>query len=176
MRGRVMGSIVMGLGTFFAVVACGGRTDEASEGDRSADGTSRTVDAGPGEAATSSGPADASHRGPNDLPDAPIHISGEACSSRALGGRCISTVGLGPLGPDLETIIRECMKGQEQMSPCTRFNAAVDDMGCITDLVLEWGTNKEAALQCIAEVVATRRWPCAEKGSHPYFYKCTLEK
>lgn len=172
---RVLASSVVGLGMIFAA-ACGGRTDEATEGGRSAGGTARTDDAGPDGAATSSGSSDEAHRERNDLPDASIHISGEACSSRELGGRCTSTVGLGPLGPDLDTIIWECMKGREQMSPCTRFNATVDDMGCVTDLVLEWGKNKEAALQCIAEVVATRRWPCAEEGSHPYIYKCTLEK
>ena len=155
------------------VVACGGRqADEPSEGSRSA----RDTAADAGDGATNSGSSDGAQPSSNDAPDASIHVSGDACSSRELGDRCTPTVGLGPLGPDLEAIIWGCMKGQEQMSPCTQFKATVDSMGCVTDLVLERGTNKEVALQCIGEMVAARRWPCAEEGSHPYTYKCTLER
>lgn len=152
-----------------ALIACGGQIDEHSENERTGGTFSPEDDAG-----ASANSTDAAQQGSNNLPDASVHVGGSTCSSREVVDSCTPSTGIGPLGPDLEAFIEKCVGVHG--SRCITFNATVDGMGCVTDLFLEYGTDKEVALQCIADAVAIRRWPCAQEGSHRFMLGCTLER
>jgi hypothetical protein len=77
--------------------------------------------------------------------------------------------------PDLSDLVYACGNRPNLTTCSEQIQYTVDERGCITEMAtLDPALGR--GMQCMAELVAGYRWPCAPPGSRRHRGFCTLEK